>query len=90
MSANKLCGRVYHHISAMLDRTNKERRAKGVIYNKGYVVTVSHFGHCLKIGHVGVRITKSFGIHHLGIGLDSSLERFKVVYINNGVGNTLC
>ena len=51
---------------------------------------MSYFSHGFKVGHVGIRIAKGFSIYHLGVGLDGCFEGFKVVDVDNGVGDALC
>ena len=90
MSADELGGRVYHNVGSVLDRTYNIRCAEGIVYNEWYVVAMCHLSHSLKIGYVRVRIAECLCIHHLGVGLYGSLQSLKVVYIDDGIGYTLC
>ena len=89
MTAEELRSRVYHNVGTMLQRTNEIRCAEGVIYDEGDAMLVSHCSHTFEVEHVRVGITEGLGIHHLGVGLDSSIEGFEIVHVNNGIRNTL-
>ena len=50
---------------------------------------MSHGSHPLEVKHITIRIAKRLGIYYFCVGLDGCLEGFKVVHINNCIGNTL-
>ena len=50
---------------------------------------VRHGSHCVKVRNIGVRVAESLGIHHLSIGLNSSIEGIEVVHVENGERNAL-
>ena len=81
---------MYHNVGSVLNRTYNIRCAEGVVYDEWYVMAVGYGSHCLKICHVGVGIAECLGVHHLGVGLNGSLQRLKVVDVDDGVADALC
>ena len=90
MTTQEFSSRMHHHISPVLNRPDKERRAEGVVDDERNMVSVRHFGHRLNIGHIGVGIAEGLSIDRLCIRPNGRLERHEVVYIDDGVGDALC
>ena len=89
MTADEFGSRMHHHISAVLDRTNKVGSAESVIDNEWNAVAVSHLSDSVEVGYIRIRVAEGLGIHRLGIWANCLFERFEVVDIHNRVANAL-
>ena len=89
VAAYELRGTVHHHIGAVLNGANQERRAEGIVHHERHTMLVRHGSHCVKVRNIGVRVAERFGIHHLSIGHNGSIEGIEVVHVENGERNAL-
>ena len=80
---------MYHDVGTVLQRTNQIGCAEGVIHDEGDAVLVGYSSHTFEVEHIGVGVAEGLGIYYFCVGLDSCLERLEVVYIKNGIADTL-
>ena len=78
MAADKLGGRVYHHIGSVLNGTYQIRRAKRVVYDDYGAVAMGNLADAVNIGHARIGIAKGLYHHSLGVVLKSSLYLIEV------------
>ena len=90
MTADKFSGGMHHNVCPMLNGTDKERCAERIVNEERYMMSVSHFCHAADIRHLRVGITESLGKHHFRFRTDGGIKRIKVVYGDNGVGDSHC
>ena len=90
MSANELCCRMNNDIRAVFDRPEKEGSCKGVVNDEDDVVAMGHLCHGLQVRDVGIGVAKRFRVNHLRVRADGSLQRLRVVDVDDGVADALC
>ena len=76
-------------ICSMLKRTDEIRCAEGVVDDEWDAVLMSNSCNAFKVENVRVRVAESLGIYYFSIRLDCCLESVKVVYVDDGVADTL-
>ena len=73
----------------MLKRTDEIRSTEGVIDDEWDAVLVSNGCNAFKVENVRVRVAECLGIYYFSIRLDCCLESVKVVYVDDGIADTL-
>ena len=80
---------MYNDICSMLKRTDKIWSSKGVVNEEWNTMLVSNSCNAFKVDNVRVRVAECLGIYYFSIRLDCCLESVKVVYVDDGVADTL-
>ena len=73
----------------MLDRSDKVRRAEGVVDYERQTVSVSDFGESVDVGNVAVGIAEGLDVDRLGVRLNCCCDFLEVMNINEGRFNSV-
>ena len=84
MSANEFGGGMYHDISAVLNRANQIRCAKGIVNHQRQTMPVGNFCNGVDIRNITVRIPQRLQINRPRIFPNSSLHFRQVMYVYKG------
>ncbi len=89
VTADELSSRMNDNISAILNRTNKERSSESIIHNEGDIMSMSDLSNLFNIDGIGVRISECFDVKSLSILIYSLLESVIVLRINESSSNAV-
>ena len=79
---------MYHHVSTVLDRADKDR-SESVVNDKERIVAMCYLCKGVEIADVSVRIAECLAIDHFGVRTDSSLYCSEIAEIHYGVFHAL-
>ena len=89
VAADEFCSRMHHDVSPVFNGADEIRRAEGVVNDEDDVVAVGHLCHGLQVRDVGIGVAKRFRVNHLRVRADDSLQRLRVVDVDDGVADAL-
>src|SRR5437660_2921558 len=82
MTANKLGGRMYNDVRAMLQRLHQVGSGQGIIDNEWHSMLVGNIGHSADIDRIQARIAHRLRIDRLGALVNGRAEAFRVAAIH--------
>ena len=87
VSSDEFGSRVHHHVSSVLNRTDKIGCAESIVHNEKRAVFVGDSGNCVEVGHITVWITECRPVNYFSIWPYSLAEGFCIIEIYNCVLN---
>ena len=89
MAADKLGGRVDHHIRPVLDGADQVRGAEGVVDHQRQPMSVGQGRDGIQVWDVAVGIAQGLQVDGFGVFLNGLLHLIQVMDIHKGGGNAV-
>ena len=89
MPAHEFGHRMHHHVRAIFDGPQENRRSHGVIDNQRHAMFMRHLGEAFDIRNVARRISHALAINRAGISVDQFFNIVRVIGDRKSAGNAL-